>query len=340
MNNTITPMSNNTTSAFVDSIVDSIDHLTLGDDIAAKQRAVSENLGKNITYNHSKIYDVVEKRLGRSWKRCTFGHKRGSKTGVKHEGVLEVPIRDFELKGCSIDGEGNVVITGGDGLQGFCRNCSKLRRQARIAQEKSKKENKSFDEIKAMYIAKYKTDKKTCSRCKEDLLLEHFNLSIGMECGFHNMCKVCSYEYGCSVGERWILYLPDGNFKYNKSSRDTHDDHIFPLSLGGSNEEINHQLLDSKTNIQKSNELHFESVRAIDPMLLGARFRHVLRETDNMSELKRILSEKIHNDILERSKLSDDKLKELYSSYCTAQNMRRNIDRAVRKFRQYCKLKF
>tara|TARA_Y100000389_G_C16995492_1_gene286994 strand:- start:31 stop:258 length:228 start_codon:yes stop_codon:yes gene_type:complete len=74
-------------------------------------------------------------------------------------------------------------------------------------------------------------------------------------------------------------------------------------------------------------------------MLLSARFRHALQETDSVTELKRILSEKIHNDILERSKLSDDKLKELYSSYCEAQNMRRNIDRAVRKFRQYCKLK-
>lgn len=76
------------------------------------------------------------------------------------------------------------------------------------------------------------------------------------------------------------------------SSRDVHDDHIFPLSLGGSNEEINHQLLDSKTNIQKSNELQFESVRAIDPKHLSARFRHVLQETDSMLELKRMLSEK------------------------------------------------
>lgn len=62
------------------SIVDSIDHLSLEDKVTIvdyKQRIVSENLGKNITFNHSKIYDVVEKRLGRSWKQDRGKARRG-----------------------------------------------------------------------------------------------------------------------------------------------------------------------------------------------------------------------------------------------------------------------
>lgn len=322
----------------VSVLTDSIEKISLNEK-KAKQREVSHTLGKNIINNHQKIYDAIEKQLG-PMKRCTFGHTRGSKTGVKHEGVLEIPIRDFELRGCCIDDNGEVVISKGDGLQGFCRNCSKLRRQARITQEKNEKKDKSYEEVRDMYIHKYGTNQKKCSRCKENKMLEHFNLSIGMECGFHNMCKICSYEYGSSVGERWIIYLPDGNFKYNKQGKDIHDDHIFPLSLGGSNEKSNHQLLDSKTNILKSNELQFSSVDTIDPNLLSIRFRYVLQETNDIIELKRILNEKIHEDILKRSKLSDEELKEMYLSYCKEHNMRRNIDRAIRKFRQYCKLRF
>ena len=44
-----------------------------------KQRVVNKNLGKNITKDHSKIYDEIEKRVGET-KKCNFGHKRGSKT--------------------------------------------------------------------------------------------------------------------------------------------------------------------------------------------------------------------------------------------------------------------
>lgn len=322
----------------VNNIVESIESLSLND-TKAKQRVVNNNLGKNITNHHTRLYNYIEKRLG-PVKRCTFGHTRGSKTGVKHTGDMEVPIRDFELKGCMINDKDEVVITKGDGLQGFCRTCSKSRRHARITQEKSAKQNKSNEEIQTIYRNKYGTDTKKCSRCKQTKHLDHFSLSIGMECGFHNLCKICSYEYGSSVGERWLIYLPDGNFKYNKQGKDMHDDHIFPLSLGGSNEEINHQLLDSKTNIQKSNDLQFDAINEITPHLLSERFRHVLQQTDSVTELKKRLSEKVHEDILERSKLSDDVLREIYTAYCNTHNMRRNIERAIRKFRQYCQLRF
>jgi len=161
-----------------------------------------------------------------------------------------------------------------------------------------------------------------------------------MECGLHNMCKLCSYEYGSSVGDRWIIYMPDGNYKYNKHSKNEHDDHIFPLSLGGSNEKINHQLISSTENLKKSNNiLQFISIDKINPELLSSRYRNLLIETSNLNDLKILLNQYVYNDILFRSNLDDTELYNLYKIYCKKNNLRRDIDRAVKKFREYCKLR-
>jgi hypothetical protein len=92
-----------------------IEHDETGNDMSTskKQRLVNKNLGKNITKDHNKIYDEIEKRFGET-KKCTFGHKRGSKTGVKHEGCVDVLIRNFELRGAEIL-ENKVIIKNGDG---------------------------------------------------------------------------------------------------------------------------------------------------------------------------------------------------------------------------------
>lgn len=303
-----------------------------------KQRLVNKNLGKNITKDHNKIYDEIEKRFGQT-KKCTFGHKRGSKTGVKHEGCIDVPIRNFELRGAYMS-ENEVIIENGDGLQGFCRKCSQERRKARIDKEKSEKKDKTPEEIYELYKQKYNSDLKKCSRCDSFKKLCEFNLSIGMECGLHNMCKLCSYEYGSSVGDRWIIYMPDGNYKYNKHSQNEHDDHIFPLSLGGSNEEINHQLISSIENLQKSNDIScFISIDKINPELLSFRYRNCLFEATDLNDLKIKLNEYVYNDILLRSQLNDEDLYNVYKNYCEKNNLRRDINRAVRKFREYCKLR-
>lgn len=85
--------------------------------------------------------------------------KRGSKTGVKHEGCSDVLIRDFELRSAYIRNN-KVIIENGDGLQGFCRTCSKQRRKARIDKEKSEKKDKTPEEIYELYKEKYNTDLK------------------------------------------------------------------------------------------------------------------------------------------------------------------------------------
>ena len=302
-----------------------------------KQRMVSATLGKNITKDHATIYNEIEKRIGAT-KKCMFGHTRGSKTGVKHEGCMDVPIREFELKGATINEDNTVTITGGDGLQGFCKVCSTRRRGARINAEKESKQGKTVEEIYQLYITKYGINTKKCSRCSKDKTLAEFNLSISMECGLHNTCKVCTYEYGSSVGDRWIIYMPDGNYKYDKKEKDQHDDHIFPLSLGGSNEQINHQLLSSTENLEKSNDIvHFGSIQNINPEMLCLRYRASLSEATDINSLKIMLSRLVHKDILERSKLSDSELLDVYKKYCEKYNLRRGAERAVKKFRDYCK---
>ena len=331
--------------------------MTENNTIVTKQRTVSAALGKNITKDHTIIYDEIEKRIGPT-KKCNFGYTKGSNTGVKHEGCVDVPIRDFELRGATINEEDKTVkISKGNGLQGFCRVCSKRRRKARTSAakktnvglenttsfsqnpaEKKEKKEKTRDEIYQLYVTKYGKNTKICSRCKNDKSLSDFNLSIGMECGFHNACKVCTYEYGSSVGDRWIIYMPDGNYKYDKKDKEQHDDHIFPLSLGGSNEQINHQLLSSTENLEKSNDImHFGSIKNINPEMLCSRYRSSLIEATDMNNLKIILSECVYKDILERSKLTDGELLEVYKKYCEKYNLRRDTQRAVKKFREYCK---
>ena len=294
-------------------------------------------MGKNVIKDHTAIYNEIEKKIGAT-KKCTFGHTRGSKTGVKHEGSIDVPIREFELRGATINEDNTVTITGGDGLQGFCKVCSTRRRGARINAEKELKQGKTTEEIYQIYITKYGINTKKCSRCNKDKTLAEFNLSISMECGLHNTCKVCMYEYGSSVGDRWIIYMPDGNYKYDKKDKDQHDDHIFPLSLGGSNEQINHQLLSSTENLEKSNDIkHFVSIESVNPEMLSSRYRASLSEATDINSLKIILSQYVYKDILERSKLSDSELLDVYKKYCEKYNLRRDAERAVKKFREYCK---
>lgn len=304
-----------------------------------KQRIVNKVLGKNNIKDHTRIYDAIEERIGKT-RKCNFGLVRGSKTGVKHEGCQDVLIRNFDLR-CAIINKENEVIIERDGLQSFCRNCSDKRRIARISQQKDKRQNKTPEEIYALYTQEYNTNVKKCSQCDIYKEIQCFYLSIGMECGLHNVCKVCSYEYGSSIGNRWIIYMPDGNYKYNKQQElEQHDDHIFPLSLGGSNEQLNHQLLSSVDNLKKSNILLFPSIADINPELITERFRNTLSEANDLFELKSILNQKIHNDILQRSRMPDDELQSLYKEYCKKNNLRKNIQRAIVKFREYCNIRF
>jgi len=296
-----------------------------------KTRKVNELLGKNQTKDHEEIYEEIKKKIGPT-KICNFGHTRGSKTGIKHEGEKVLPIESFELKGCIYDKSTKSYVINGCGLQGFCRDCSKRRRRKRL--EQSKKNNTGGYQ---QYINTYGETKK-CSMCKNVLHCKKFNLSPSMECGIHNICKKCSKIYGESLGDRWIRYLPDGNFKYKKTEEDQHDDHIFPLALGGSNEKINHQLINSKENLKKSSKLLFNNIHDIDEHMLSERWRNILvkckEENTTLHLLESRLRKAINIEINHRKTLTNTELVKQFENYNKKWNSRKDIKRAVSIFRK------
>lgn len=300
------------------------------------QRNVSENLGRNNTANHEIFYTYIKNKIGIT-KKCTFGHKRGSKTGIKHDGCIDVPITDFELKGCFINENREVIIKNGDGLQGFCRDCSSRRRKKRLEMSREKNQD-GYDN----YKKEYGKDTKKCSICKEDKkIIENFKLSPGMECGIHNICYSCSKKYGESIGDRFIKYRPDGNFKYKKTEKDQHDDHVMPLMYGGNNKEVNHQLISSKENLSKSSKIPFENVNDIPNSLICERWKYILEEAKKENISITNFKSRISYAILEEQKniylMSEIQIEEIFKLYNKKSNRRINTIRAVKKFKTYCK---
>jgi hypothetical protein len=301
-----------------------------------KQRNVSNNLGKNNTSNHEKIYKYIENKIGPT-KKCNFGHKKGSKTGVKHEGPEDVCIRNFPLKGCSINENDEVVIKNGDGLQGFCRTCDTRRRRKRL--DISREKNKGGYDT---YEKEYGKITKKCSVCKKDKnIRECFKLSPSMECGIHNICNSCSKMYGESMGCRLIKYRPDSNFKYKKTEENQHDDHIMPLKYGGTNKEINHQLLPAKENLSKSATIPFKNVYDIPDELMCERWKPILQDAKKNNISITDFKSRISLAILEEQKYiyskTDQEIEYIFKEYNKTNNKRINTKRAVEKFKKYCK---
>jgi len=300
--------------------------------MAASQRIVNSTLGRNQTRNHDALYAVVERRYGPT-KTCKFGLTRGSKTGVKHqhtqtgeEGPEELPIRNFELHAKS-------------GVQGFCRTCSARRRRARIEQSREANLAGGYP----LYIKKY-GNTKTCSRCKDAKDAHSFNLSPGMECGLHNMCNDCCKIYGESVGDRWICYLPDGNFKYTKTGENQHDDHIMPLAAGGSNGEANHQLISGKVNLEKSAKILYENVNDIPENQICERWCPILRNSKekghSIKEFECKVRKAIYMEQTTRYNMSDEEHIELLKDYNKKNNTRKNVERAREKFRKFYETRY
>lgn len=193
------------------------------------------------------------------------------------------------------------------------------------------------NEVRKLYIKEYGIETIKCSQCKDDISVNNFPISKGMERGLHNMCYVCSSSYGNSVGGRWILYLPDGNYKYKKINKDDHDDHIFPSSYGGSNNECNHQLIKDIINLKKSDSIEFENISDINKNLLSERFQHHIDKCTNIIELKSCLRKQIYNEWIDRSKMTDNDLEKLFNDYTKKNNVRYDCERAVRMFRVFVK---
>jgi len=299
-----------------------------------KTRKVNELLGKNQTKDHEEIYKYIKEELKITRKKCSMGSSvRGNKYNICHEGERMCPVTDFRLNKINIV-DGHIVCKKKIPLQGNCIKCDTLWRKARLNQ--CKKENTGGYE---QYEQKYKKCTRECSMCKDELKCTNFNLSPSMECGLHNICKKCSKIYGESIGDRFIRYLPDGNFKYKKEEDGQHDDHIFPLALGGSHEKINHQLITAKENLEKSSSLIFNNVQEIDEKKLSKRWRHILvkckEENTSLKVLESRLKKAIYIEIKQRKELTDAELKKQFEDYNKKWNRKIVVERAVSKFRNY-----
>ena len=293
------------------------------------QRKVNKKLGKNQTKDHDKLYKLVEERIG-SQKSCKgVGCIKHIHTQDGNEREESLPIREFDLHKSSKSG-----------LQGRCRNCEKRYRRYRI--NKSKEKNKG--DVYNNYKIEYGKSSKVCSRCKEDKDIENFNKSISMECGLHNMCKSCCKIYGDSVGDRIIKYLPDGNFKYTKTEKNQHDDHIMPLSVGGSNEEQNHQLLSDKENLEKSDTIPYNNINEIPDNQLCERWRYILenskKNNDSIREFECKIRKAIYNEQTKRYNMSEKEHIEYLKAYNKKNNRRMGEKRAYKKFIEFYKIRY
>ena len=179
------------------------------------------------------------------------------------------------------------------------------------------------------YEIEYSKITKECSKCKQNLnVRECFKLSPGMECGIHNICNDCCKKYGESMGDRLIKYRPDGNFTYKKTKKDQHDDHIMPLAYGGTNKEINHQLIS-------------ENVSDIPLALMCERWKPILQEaiTEKISitDFKSRISYAILKEQKKTYNSTDEEIESEFNEYKISNNRKINTKRSVEKFKTFCK---
>jgi len=297
--------------------------------MSKKQRKVNEKLGRNKTKDHDELYRQLQEKHGHTKVCKGVGCVRHIHSKTGEEEPEELPIRKFDLHKSSKSG-----------LQGRCRDCEKKYRKFRT--NKAKEKNKG--DVYNNYKNEYGKSSKICSRCKEEKDIEKFNKSPGMECGLHNMCKSCCKSYGESVGDRWIRYLPDGNFKYKKTEINQHDDHIMPLAVGGSNEEVNHQLINSKDNLEKSATIPYENINDIPENQLCERWRHILRNSKENGHSVKEFECKVRQAIFEeqttRYNMSKEQHIQCLKYYNKINNTRRGLERAHKKFREFYKTRY
>jgi len=305
-----------------------------------KQRKHNKNLGKVQTKDHEDLYNYIEHELGITHKKCSMGaSKKGNKFKIVHEGDRKCPIREFRLNEIFKNENNEIICKKNIPLQGACRKCDDLWRQARI-DACAAKNNGTRKEIYENYKRDYGKITKECSSCKEEIECTNFSISRNMECGLHNTCRDCSKKYTISVGNRCAIYMPDGHYVMIKEKNGTHDDHIFPLAYGGSDEKINHQEINSKANLSKSSTIPFESLDEINPKMISKRFRYILYDAIDQNltilEFKSRMATAIRADIEERFNMMDDELLKLYKKYIKKINRKKKVPRLVKKFREYC----
>jgi len=332
-----------------------------------------KRVGLNISEQHQAIYHEIEtvlfkqnivgrgnepklKKIGGVVKaKCSRGLAK-NKYNHTHDGDRWLPIRDF------------AIALGNDTkLQAACRVCDhNYRVLGRSMANRSKFEGKTSDQIRAMYRKEYPEAKgmKTCSReysggCLHPngphLPAEQFNISKGMETGLHNHCKVCSKKSSGAVGDRFIHFLPDGrvinhqrpkglsscamypNQGGKKCSGILHDDHIWPLAVGGSDRPANHQWLCETHNQSKSSSVDasITTVDKLKPEMMSDRFHKALetaqRKKTDIALFHQEMRATMTKERTKRASMSDSSLRKVFTDWKQKNNRKHDVDRAIRK---------
>jgi hypothetical protein len=282
--------------------------------LTLKSQRKTKNLGKNTVNTRDESYTKIEAKS--PTHRCT---------DVNHQGERTLAVRKFYLR------------NGGKGLQGACINCQTNYRAKRSKKNREKYQGKTKEEIYEIYIKTY-GHTKSCSKCNISKDPSEFSISIGMECGLHNQCIICSV--GNSQGNgglRDFIYMPDKDgIKYKKKEKCERcggtnklaTDHILPIAKGGTDCISNKQTLCIHCNSKKNDTIDCP----VKSDFLSARYKDSSLDFTNNTTLAQILSKKVYK--FRQSNIDNASLYEIRNSvkeYSKKHNLGCNLDRIVEK---------
>lgn len=305
---------------------------------------------KNLGINRSRVSEVnylyIEKNFGK-YKKCSRTKER-NKFGHEHVGPNPLPIRSFSLllNKCVLSPEGIILSCLTIPLQGACIECDRKYRRGRIDTQRAIFKNMTDDGIRKYYKENY-GEVFRCSICGQNKSPESFGISRSMETGLHNQCIECAKMYSEAVGNRWAVYSPSGRnrVKVPKNSKLKHPskDHVWSLSKGGSDNEENIKYIERGPNSSKSNSIpeSIKSPKDLKKTMISKRYWPILdravKESWDIQKFDRVMSKAVNDFILEKSKMTDEELFKFFENEKRENNTKHDVERAVRKFREYCK---